>query len=514
MSRLIIEDNNLDDNINNEIKSIKKNYWAFIDDVWKMNENKYKHRTEVKHINEIEFIKQTLFEKLGYIAVFFFLNVLYASVEYPSPYFELEKGLFLLFHLVSGISGKYEIERYLPYSSFHSFYKKFWMYEENYKRINKIVDDALKNMFSNVDLRINCARKFNPELFKHITLLGDGHDSRLNYVNTNIKKEKMYSYKFKKNGIRTQIITDINDMILFVSKSNLCSDASDGTMFLNMRLYRKMDEYDVLGIDGGYTLFVQKIIELCKNKEVNISEDNFVYPIRKEVNSQMTEVDKHFNNVFGSFRSKIENTLGTIGNKFKRFNNNASVVRMDNYHFYNLQLKVACLMYNIQRFTDMFHIDALPHNKLWMDSEFQFPIKTNIMDMAISNENDNRIKFNNMISKQNERNKNINNQNINQEISSDEYNPDDNDLRDIDSNSDNEGKNIKINKKKRKVKAIKNKQVYEMEAILGHKYEDNQYMFLIKWMYYDETHNSYIPYENFTKKDLLNDYLAKNNIEI
>jgi len=267
MSRLIIEDNNLDSDINFEIKNIQKKHWGFMDENWKANENKYKHRSDVKHISEIGYIKKTLFEKLGYIAVFFFLNVLYANIEYPSPYYEIEKGLFLLFHLVSGISGRYEIERYLPYSSFHSFYKKFWMYEENYKRINKIVDDALKYMFSTIDLRISSARKNNPELFKHITMLADGHDSRLNYINTNINKEKMYSYKFKKNGIRTQIFTDINDMILFVSNSNLCSEASDGTMLLNSRLYKKMDEFDVLGIDGGYTLFVKKIVELCESKK-------------------------------------------------------------------------------------------------------------------------------------------------------------------------------------------------------------------------------------------------------
>ncbi|KAG2212809.1 hypothetical protein INT45_006538, partial [Circinella minor] len=33
--------------------------------------------------------------------------------EYPAPYFEVEKGLFLLYHLVSGVSGD-GIEKYLP----------------------------------------------------------------------------------------------------------------------------------------------------------------------------------------------------------------------------------------------------------------------------------------------------------------------------------------------------------------------------------------------------------------
>jgi len=250
-----------------------------------------------------------------------------------------------------------------------------------------------------------------------------------------------------------------------------------------------------------------------KVKNTNITEDNFVYPIRKEIKSQMTEVDKHFNNVFGSFRSKIENTLGSIGNKFKRFSNNSSVVRMDNYHFYNLQLKVACLMYNIEHFSNIFNIKPLPHIKLWMDNEFQFPIKTNLMDIAISNEDDNRIKFNNMINKQNQRN--LNKSVNNNEISSDEYNPSDGEFRNIDYNSDNQILINKNNKKKRKMKSKNNnKKVYEYEKIISHKLEGNNYLFLVKWKYFDDSFNEWIPYENFTQKDIINDYLNENEIEL
>ena len=61
------------------------------------------------------------------------------------------------------------------------------MNEENYKRLNKIVNDSLNNMFSNIRLRILSARKLNPELFKHITLILDGHHSRINYTDAEIK---------------------------------------------------------------------------------------------------------------------------------------------------------------------------------------------------------------------------------------------------------------------------------------------------------------------------------------
>lgn len=89
-----------------------------------------------------------------------------------------------------------------------------------------------------------------------------------------ILKKRLYSYKFKNKGIRTQIVTDINDMTLYISKSEFCSDSSDGSMFLNMKLYNKMNKNDVIAIDGRYTLFVNKLIELAKEKGILLNEEN------------------------------------------------------------------------------------------------------------------------------------------------------------------------------------------------------------------------------------------------
>ncbi|KAL4205560.1 hypothetical protein AB4K20DRAFT_1813041, partial [Rhizopus microsporus] len=156
-----------EEKINYEVENIINKYWSFLHENWNIINFKYKHRTEIKNINNINEIKNVLKNKIGYIGVFFFLNILYSNIEYPGPYREVEKSLFLLYHLVSGKSGKYEIERYLPYSTFHSFYKKFWMYEENYIRLNKIINECFRNMFSSILLRIYSARKYNPQLFKH-----------------------------------------------------------------------------------------------------------------------------------------------------------------------------------------------------------------------------------------------------------------------------------------------------------------------------------------------------------
>lgn len=108
----------LNQDIRNEINYLIKEKWEFINHDWPVINYKYKHRTELKHINEIENIKKLIIEKLGYTSVFFFLTILYSNKEYPGAYFEIEKGLFLLYHLISGNSGR-EINKYLPYSSFH-----------------------------------------------------------------------------------------------------------------------------------------------------------------------------------------------------------------------------------------------------------------------------------------------------------------------------------------------------------------------------------------------------------
>ena len=42
--------------------------------------------------------------------------------------------------------------------------------------------------------------------------------------------------------------------------------SSDSSMFLNMKLYNKMNQNDILAIDGGYTLFITQFIELANKK--------------------------------------------------------------------------------------------------------------------------------------------------------------------------------------------------------------------------------------------------------
>ncbi|KAG2218406.1 hypothetical protein INT45_011594 [Circinella minor] len=436
--------------------------------------------------------------------------VLYTNKEYPAPYFEIEKGLFLLYHLVSGIAGS-DIEKYLPQSTFHTFYKKFWMDNENYKRINKIVNDALTNMFSNIKLRILSARKNNPDLFKHITLILDGHDSRINYTDTDLDRSRLYSYKFKKNGLRTQFAADINDIIIFVSKSEFCSDSSDGSMFLNMKLYNKMNENDTLAVDGGYTLFITQFIELANEKGYEFSNDNFVYPIRKNINENITITKEHFNNTFGSFRTRIENQFSEIGNKFYRFNNNKSIVKMDNIKFYNLQFRVACLLKNINKFVELFNVPILPHHKLWHSNNFEFPIEKKLIDVVVSNNKQNKDKFDRMMQLQN----NL----LNMAISDNTMAVDDTESNHSQgSESDNDVPNFNERTRKRR-RNIKGKQrstaSYEIESIIGHIKENDAYLFQVKWIgYSNEEDNSWLSIDMFNQKKLLKAYIEEHNLGI
>lgn len=86
-------------------------------------------------------IKDILLRQLGYIPVFYFLVVLYRSGEYPGLYHKIDKGIILLYHIMS---------EFIPYTSFYEVYKKFWI--TNRTKINKIVTKDLRELFSNIKL--------------------------------------------------------------------------------------------------------------------------------------------------------------------------------------------------------------------------------------------------------------------------------------------------------------------------------------------------------------------------
>jgi hypothetical protein len=503
--------------LQNEIDQLILNEWSFLNENWKKKQNNYKHRTELKYIKDIQNIKKELLNKLGYTSVFFFLTKLFTNKDYPSPYFEIEKGLYLIYHLISGVTSK-DMKRNLPYSSFYKYYKEFWI--TNYENLNKYADLCLKNMFSNIKIRVYSALIKNPQNFKNITLMLDGHDSTIEYDKPDISTQKRWSYKLKAAGIRTQVLTDINNFIVHVSDSQLCGVSSDGGMFLNMKLYNKMDKRDVMAIDGGYTLFINQFEKLCENKNIKLNDNNFFYPIRKEPNEELNREEKHFNDVFGSFRSSIENIFGELGNTFKRFSNNNSTLKTDDIKYINLQLKIAFLLKNIKLFTETFNIITQDHHKLWFSQNFEFPTDEKLIDIVLNNQikQMGKIKImtqlqsdfedlnldNSMIIDDEEDNENINN---NEDVDFPEYN-------------NMNKKKRKKGKSKRKINLSlirdinKNNNFYEIENIIQHNLnKEGNYEFLVKWKDYDISENSWVNENDFNEKNIIRDYFNKQKIK-
>ena len=175
----------MDHIISNELSKLNKNYWQFLDTDYPIKIFKYKHRTEIKNINNIDKVKKILINKLGYILVFFFLVMIFNKYDYKGPYNFLEKGLIILYHLISSNSYN-DMDDYLPSSSFSDIHNQFW--NENKNDLNNYITELLENMFSNTILRILKAKDINPAGFKNLTLFLDGHC----YINQNSNKIKRW----------------------------------------------------------------------------------------------------------------------------------------------------------------------------------------------------------------------------------------------------------------------------------------------------------------------------------
>ncbi|KAI8394345.1 uncharacterized protein BYT42DRAFT_487345, partial [Radiomyces spectabilis] len=75
-----------------------------------------------------------------------------------------------------------------------------------------------------------------------------------------------------------------------------------------MKLENKLHELDCIALDGGYTLFLNSII----NESNTLTWKNFIVPIRKEKNKELSDIEKNYNNIFGGFRSKIETIFANL----------------------------------------------------------------------------------------------------------------------------------------------------------------------------------------------------------
>ncbi|KAF9017114.1 hypothetical protein BGZ52_005333 [Haplosporangium bisporale] len=326
----------------------------------------------MKPVEHLVLIKETLVKRLGAIPVFFFLVVLWAHGQYPGPYREVEKGLLLLYHLVKGLSMD-AMSPHIPKSSFHALHSQF--YKMHFKSHLKQVNQMLATMFSTFPIRLLSAKANNPPLFKHVTLHLDGHDTRLS------SKEKssaeMYSYKLKKSGVRTQVCMDPNGMALIVSKSLPCKDNNDGTMLVGMKVHRHIHELDCIAIDGGYTQYIKKLVE-----DTSMTKKNFCFPIRKSRGKDLAQDEANYNNIFGSFRSQMEDEFGVLGATFELHNNRKPVL-VTKVETYNLQLCLCLLLMNVKRMVALLGLKEEPMHKAWMRDGFDYPTTNNTMEQLM-----------------------------------------------------------------------------------------------------------------------------------
>ena len=312
-------------------------------------------------------------------------------------------------------------------------------------------------------------------------------------------------------------------MVLNLSDSELCGNSSDGGMFLNMKLYNKIKEQDCVALDGGYTLFIKQFENLCKNKNINLDDKNFFYPIRKENGIALNTQEEHYNKVFGSFRSVVENQFKELYNKFKRFSNNNSIIKTDDIKYINLQLKVVFLLKNIQLFSDKFNIITQEHHKLWINKNFEFPNEIRLIDIVYTNQMEQIKKLKDLSKIQKELlNLTIESDQDSMLIDDDDeiLNEDDKDESNIDfpeyKNPTRKRKKRSKNKEQLDIHNIRNvdkdEGIYEIEYIVNHKIIDKQYKFLVKWKNYDNKENSWVKENDFIEKEIIKDYFQKNNI--
>jgi hypothetical protein len=316
-------------------------------------------------------MKGLLMRRLGSIPVFFFLSVIWSKFYFPGPYRAVDKGITFLYYFVAGHTMD-SMSQFMPRTSFHQIYTAFFKTEKSL--FDKFITQKLANMFSTPELRVRCANWKNPPLFKHITLLLDGHDTRATYGDNKID---MYSYKLRKSGLRTQVCIDTNGMAIFVSKSQACKDHNDGSMLVNMDIGKKIKEVDCVGVDGGYTQHIADILE----QDSPLTLANFCFPIRKKRLQQLHQEEAEFNTKFGSFRSMVESTFSELGTAFGK-HNNKDPIRVDSKREFNMNLRLCLLLLNIKNFVDLVTIqglEELPHHRAWMDESFDYPTDKKII---------------------------------------------------------------------------------------------------------------------------------------
>jgi len=197
-------------------------------------------------------------------------------------------------------------------------------------------------------------------------------------------KKDYYSFKFKKTGIRTQFMMDVNEMFINISKSEPAAKCNDGSMFVKWRPDLLMTKRDHMMLDGGYALYIAPLLQANEvDGEVILNTTNFSAPLRKFPNVDLHISEAKYNKLYSGSRSKIETGFAHLFSKFKKFSplkrkRFAAVAEA------NLQLKLVCFLWNCFKAEQLFNIAILPHHRQWLNDNFDFAVVKEWLDKPVT----------------------------------------------------------------------------------------------------------------------------------
>ncbi|KAG0300830.1 hypothetical protein BGZ98_008840 [Dissophora globulifera] len=137
-----------------------------------------------------------------------------------------------------------------------------------------------------------------------------------------------------------------------------------------MGIQSKIHKLDCIALDGGYNLFISKLLDSSDE----LQYENFCYPIRKMRGIALTVEEASYNDIFGSFRSRIESYFGEMQSTFTKFSHTV-VNKVAEKETFGVQYKLACLLMNIKRFVALRNIPTEQHHMFWLQDGFDYPSK-------------------------------------------------------------------------------------------------------------------------------------------
>jgi hypothetical protein len=458
-----------------EYENIIKNKWCFLHNDYNNNYQIYHRTNELKQIRNMNQIKEDIVDKIGILAPFVFITDFCSKFRLPGPYNDIDKVLIVLYHMICGASINQMIS-YLDVSNYFRIYR--FIFIKKYDELNEWINNLMYNCFSNKNIRLLTSYLNNPELVKHVTLLLDGHHNRIIYENIDIDKKELYSWKLQKPGLNTQFIIDLNQIVVYISESLPCKDNNDDLMFINNIEFKNFFTiYDNICFDGLYENTLQETIQ---KYEPNIGMDisNFTYPVKKIKNKDMDENEKNLNKYIASFRSTIETYFAHLGQTFKRFcgQNNTRVTKLKTY---NIQLRLACLLLNIKRFSELSNLILHDKYSAWTKPSFDYLSNTGIIPKTEPI----IFRFNSIENIKNKQMDLLNAMMYNNTI------------------QDNENKN------KRHIHA-ENNDSFEVQYIINSRVNEitHKKEYLVKWKKYSKKYNSWIKESDFNEKEIIEEY--------